>query len=57
MEEKLNKKLKDKIDRMKEKLENTKNLKSNSSEEILEDNNTLNLIDVFEANQNEEENE
>lgn len=57
MEEKLKKKLKDKIDRMKEKLDNTKKLKSNLSEEFLEDNNTLNLIDVFEANQNEEENE
>jgi hypothetical protein len=57
MEEKLNKKLKDKIDRMKEKLENTKKLKLNLSEELLEDNNTLNLIDGFESNQNEEENE
>ena len=56
MEEKLKKKLKDKIDRLKQKLENTKKLKSNLSEELLEDNNTLNLIDLFEANQNEEEN-
>lgn len=57
MEEKLKKKLKDKIDRMKEKLENTKKFKSNLSEELLEDNNKLNLIDVFEVNLNEEENE
>ena len=53
MEEKLKKKLKDKIDKMKEKFENSKKMKITLSEELLEENNTLNLIDVFEANQNE----
>ena len=53
MEEKLNKKLKDKIEKMKEKLENAKKLKRTLSEELLEENNVLNLIDVLESNQNE----
>jgi hypothetical protein len=40
MEEKLKKKLRDKIDKMKEKLDNKKKLKLTLSEELLEENNT-----------------
>lgn len=37
---------------MKEKLENNKKLKKTLSEELVEERNTLNLVDVFEANKN-----
>lgn len=40
MEEKLKKKLRDKIDKMKEKLDNKKKLKLTLSEELIEENNT-----------------
>ena len=53
MENKFKKKLKDKIEKMKEKLENAKKLKRTLSEELLEENNILNIINVIEGNKNE----
>ena len=48
MEDKLKKSLAEKINRMKEKLENSKKMKKTLSQELLEESN-LNLIDVFDS--------